>query len=110
MDTDSEHTEGCIMSLAGVKSAPALNFNLAPLGVLELQVLLRFCPGFRLLEGEALAVNVRPAPTAVRWRFAIENPVTPEPHQQPTRLVTQGPEEAMVAVAAVTYDDVQATA
>jgi len=91
-----------------VKFAPVLNFDLAPLGILELQVLLWLCPGIRFLEGKALAVDVRPAPTVVGWRVAIEHPVTAEPHQQSTRLVTQGAQEAMVAIAAVADDEIKA--
>jgi hypothetical protein len=108
MHLDPQYTEGSIMSLAGVKFAPVLNFDLAPLGILELRVLLWLCPGIRFLEGEALAVDVRPAPTVVGWRFAIEYTVTAEPHQQSTRLVTQGAQEAMVAIAAVAYDEIEA--
>jgi hypothetical protein len=76
MDADSEHSKGSINCLAGVKVAPVLNVHLTPLGVAELKVLVRLSPALWLLEGEALPMNVGPAPAAVGWGFAIEHSVT----------------------------------
>jgi len=107
MDTDSEHTKGGIMSLAGVKVAPVLDVHLTPLGVLELQVLVCFSPALRLFEGESLPMDVGPAPTAVGWRFAIEHTITPQSDEQSTGLVPQGPQKAVVAIAAIPNNDVK---
>jgi len=98
------------MSLAGVKVTPVLDVHLTPLCVLEPQVLLGISPTLRLFEGESLSMDVGPAPTAVGWRFAIEHTVPSESDQNSTGLVPQGSQEAMVAIAAISDDDVHATA
>jgi hypothetical protein len=110
MDTDSEYTKGSIRGLAGVKVAPVLDVHLTPPWVGELQVLLSLSPCLRLLEGEAVSVGFRSASTAIGGRLAIEHTVTSQSYQHPTGLVSQGTQEAMVAIAAISNDDGKATA
>ena len=56
-----------------------------------------------------LTFNTVAPPTAVGWRFAIEHTVPPQSDQQSTGLVPQGPQEAMIALAAIPNEDVKAT-
>jgi hypothetical protein len=103
---DQDDAERCVGILASVFIIPTPQPYLSPSRVFQFRHRIGLSPGLRLLERKALSVDTRAAMATIRSRSAIQDTVTPHPHQRTTRFIPQRAQEAVVAILGIGYDEI----
>jgi hypothetical protein len=92
--------------LASVLVVPASQPRLSPAFVFHCDLGIWLSPRPRFLESESISVDAWTSHASIRARGSVEYSIAAQTHQGSTRFIFQRAKKAMIAVFAVTYDEI----
>ncbi len=110
MDFTTQNVEKCLGILSGMKGVPTAQAHTSPVIGFQFNGSHRFMPCIGVFEGKAMSMNGWTTPSTIRWRRAIQNPITAQAHQQGTRCQCQSTQKPVIAVASIAHNHIHARA
>ncbi len=99
--------KGRIGILTSMEMVPTTQSDLAPAFIFQFHHRIGVSPCPWLLEGEAVAMDPRPPPTAVGTWLPVQNAVAAQADESPTRFLSQRSQEAIVPILGISHNEVQ---
>jgi hypothetical protein len=109
MRLHQNHTEWRVGVLESVLIVPASQPCSSPAFVFHCNLCVWISPRLWFLEGKPVSVNAWASLADIGTRLSAEHPIAAQAYQGSTRFIFQRAKEAMIAVFAVTHDEIQPT-